>query len=190
MDRIEYALKNLNGKILDVGFSVGELHTKLVNAFGKNVYGIDIEVKKNSKNYKKASAEKKIPFKSNYFDSIFAGELIEHLHKPKNFVKEANRVLKKNGVIIITTPNRDSLINRIFHNYHAPLHFSLFNFQELKSLLEENGFKVVDYYCQPYTEENSYGSKNKWSFAFRKILHYFLPKSLQEEMIVKSIKVE
>ncbi len=190
MNRIEYAIKNLNGRILDVGFSVGELHLKLAEVFGEqNIYGIDIEVKRNSKRYKKASAEDKIPFRNNYFDSVFAGELIEHLHKPEKFVAEANRVLKINGVLILTTPNRDSLINRVFHNYHAPLHFSLFNFAELKSLLESNGFKVVDYYCQPYTEENSYGSRNKWSFGLRKALHYLLPKSLQEEMIVKAVKV-
>jgi ubiquinone/menaquinone biosynthesis C-methylase UbiE len=189
MDRINFALSNLKGKILDVGFSVGELHSKLISRLGeKNVYGIDIEVKKETSHYKKASAEK-IPFKNGFFDSLLAGELIEHLHHPEKFVKEANRVLKKNGIIIITTPNRDSLINRIFKNYHAPLHFSLFNYLELKELLEKNGFKIEYFYCQPYTEENSYGSKNKWTFIFRKIIHEFLPKELQEEMIIKAIKV-
>ena len=189
MDRIEFAVLNLKGRVLDVGFSVGELHNKLIAKLGKeNVYGVDIEVKKDTSHYKRASAEK-MPFKGGFFDSVFAGELIEHLHHPEKFVRESGRLLKKGGVLIITTPNRDSLINRVFRNYHAPLHFSLFNYRELEELLEKNGFNVEHFFCQPYTEENSYGSKNGWTFTFRKLLHHFLPRSLQEEMVVKAVKV-
>ena len=75
-------MKNLNGKILDVGYSIGGIHQKFVEKFGQeNVFGIDIETKKDTPHYKNASAEK-IPFSANEFDSVFAGELIEHLEKP------------------------------------------------------------------------------------------------------------
>ncbi len=188
MDRIQFALQNLNGKILDVGYSIGGIHSRFVERFGsENIYGVDIETKVDTAHYKKSGAEK-IPFENNFFNSVFAGELIEHVQNPAKFLAEAARVLKSGGALIITTPNKDSLINRVFHNYETPIHISLFNYRQLEALLQETGFAVVRHYCQPYTGENSYGSKNRWTFALRSMLHVLLPRSLQEEMIVKAVK--
>lgn len=188
MDRVEFALQNLHGKILDVGYSIGGIHSKFLEKFGPtNVYGVDIETKKDTAHYKRSTAEK-IPFRARFFDSVFAGELIEHVESPEKFLAEAARVLKKGGIIIITTPNRDSLINKIFHNYKTPIHISLMNFRELRSALEGSGFEVRRRFCQPYSGENSYGSRNKWTFFLRALLHNFLPRSLQEQMIVMAVK--
>ncbi len=189
MERVEFALGNLRGKILDVGYSVGGIHEKFIEKFGaENLYGVDIETKKDTEHYRAATAEK-IPFKSNFFDSVFAGELIEHVAKPHFFLEEANRVLKDGGVLIITTPNKKSLVNRIFKSYHTPIHISLFDYRELGAALEVAGFAVQEFYCRPYSGENCYGSRNRWSFLFRGALHYLLPKGLQEQMIVKAVKV-
>ncbi len=190
MDRVEFALENLHGKILDVGYSIGGIHTKFLEKFGaQNIYGVDIETKKNTAHYKRSTAEK-IPFRAGTFDSVFAGELIEHVQSPARFLKEAARVLRKGGIIIITTPNRDSLINRIFHNYETAIHISLMDFEGLEGVLRDNGFEVEERFCQPYSEENAYGSRNKWTFALRALLHSVLPVSLQEQMIVKAKKVK
>lgn len=189
MDRISFILNNAYGKILDAGFNACSLHERVLEKFNKReVFGVDIVIDKRYKgNYVKASAER-IPFKSSVFDCIIAGELIEHLKRPENFVKEANRILKDAGSLIITTPNRKSLINRLFHSYEAPLHLSLFSRKELFELLEKNGFKVVKFACFPYTEESSSGSKHKRFFFLRKLLHRFLPQSLQENMCVVAVK--
>lgn len=190
MDRVEFALRNLHGKILDAGYSVGSIHSRFLGRFGRqSVYGVDIETKKDSAHYKKSTAEK-IPFRAGFFDSLFAGELIEHVKSPQKFLAEASRVLKKGGIIIITTPNRDSLINKIFHNYETPIHISLMNFGELGSVLRSNGFEVEENFCQPYSEENAYGSRNRWTFTLRALLHNFLPMGLQEQMIVMAVKVK
>lgn len=189
MNRVDFALTNLKGKILDIGYSVGSIHRIFLEEFGPtNMYGVDIETKNNNEHYKRSSAEK-IPFNDNTFDSVFAGELIEHVKKPGIFMKEIYRVLKKNGVLVITTPNKKSLINRVFHSYETPIHISLFDYPELKKLLNDNSLQVEKFYCQPYSNENCYGSQNKWAFVFRKTIHYFLPKSLQEQMILKAVKV-
>ena len=188
MDRVEFALKNLKGKILDVGYSVGGIHENFRERFGtENIYGVDIETAKDSAHYKRASAEK-IPFPANTFDSVFAGELIEHVEKPGLFVKEAARVLKNGGVFILTTPNKKSFVNRVFHSYETPIHISLFDYHGLRKLLESSGFEVEKFFCRPYSSENCYGSRNKWTFIFRKALHYLLPRPLQEQMIVKAVK--
>ena len=68
------------------------------------------------------------------------------------------------------------------------IHSKLFDFKELKTKLKAYGFSVEDFFCQPYSNENCYGDKKKWTFLFRKLIHYLLPKSLQEQMIIKAVK--
>ncbi|MBU0636032.1 class I SAM-dependent methyltransferase [Candidatus Micrarchaeota archaeon] len=185
MDRKSFVLENLNGRILDVGFVACSLHESVKKKFSeKNLFGVDTKPVPKKPNYKRASAEQ-LPFDTAFFDSILAGELIEHLHKPEKFVQEANRVLKKKGILIITTPNRQSLINRLTHAYHAPLHFSLYSIPELIGLVKRNGFVVEKLFCLPYTPESSPGSRYKWFYTIRKVIHPFLPVRLQEEIILK-----
>lgn len=189
MDRVRFVLDNLNGKILDVGFVSCTLHEEIKKKFPKkNIFGVDSEPVPKNPNYKQGSAEK-IPFKAVQFDSLMAGELIEHLHHPEKFVKEARRVLKKGGTVIITTPNRKSLINRLTRAYHAPLHFSLFSIPELTGLLEKNGFSVEQLFCLPYNEESSPGSRHKWFYGVRKASHHLVPFThLREEIVLLARK--
>lgn len=191
MDRVELILNNLSGKILDVGCYCGTLHKRILGKFPQeNVYGIDTELKEENEHYKKAFAEK-IPFPAHFFDSIVAGELIEHLKEPELFLVEANRLLKKAGTLIITTPNKGSLINRIFHNYekpNAPLHFSVFNEKELRKLLEKNGFNFKEVHFLPYTKESCDGTRHKNLLRMRLGINMFLPASLRENMLAKCIK--
>lgn len=61
------------------------------------VVGLDIEVKNFKENTVKADAHI-LPFKSNSFNSVFAGEIIEHLINPAQFLEEIERVLMKGGM--------------------------------------------------------------------------------------------
>jgi len=188
MDRVEYIKKRISGKVLDVGYYACTLHEEVLKTGGReNVFGIDTECPQETNYYKKASAEN-IPFNANEFDTLIAGELVEHLATPELFIKEANRVLKQGGRMVITTPNRGSLMHKIFHNNNAPLHLSLLNIKDLTELLEKNGFEIEDFSCMPYTIESSEGSSKPWSFPFRKAINYFLPKALREEMVVTAKK--
>lgn len=188
MNRVDFVVQNLAGDILDVGFVACTLHEEIKKRFpAEQIFGVDTEPVPDNPNYKRGSAEQ-IPFENERFDSVMAGELIEHLHDPESFVREANRVLKKNGKLVLTTPNRKSLINRLTRAYHAPLHFSLFSVPELESLLEKNGFVVEQLFCLPYNEESSPGSRHKWFYAVRKTLHFSLPALLQEEIVLLARK--
>lgn len=48
------------------------------------------------------------------FDLIFLGEILEHTYNPDGVIASSILSLKKNGYIIITTPNLACLYNRIF----------------------------------------------------------------------------
>ena len=57
-----------------------------------------------------------IPFDDNFFDAIFAIEVLEHTPRPYDFLQEASRALKPNGTLIFSVPNI----------MHAKSRFSLF----------------------------------------------------------------
>lgn len=145
--------------ILDIGCSTGYFGAQLMKK-GAKVTGIDISTKA-IKEAKKVLTEAKVvdlnegklPFKNKVFDSIIASELLEHLFQPINILKEAHRILKDGGELIISTPNLLYWGNRlkfmkgefvyqksgVFDEGH--IHF--YTHQTLKKDLTEAGFKIA-----------------------------------------------
>ena len=62
------------------------------------------------------NAERKLPFKDNTFGYVFCEHLLEHLSLKcgSRFLKECHRILKKGGIIRITTPDLEKLIDLCF----------------------------------------------------------------------------
>ena len=48
----------------------------------------------------------------NQFDFVVSFQVIEHIKKDREFVKEIHRVLKKGGKFIVTTPNKKMSLTR------------------------------------------------------------------------------
>lgn len=114
-----YPLFTKKTKVLDVGCGSGDLGGTIKERFQSEIHGIEInpEAINNSKKrgilVKKADIEDKWPYKDREFDVVTATEIIEHVVNPDHFLREARRVLKKDGHIIITTPNLAAWFNRI-----------------------------------------------------------------------------
>lgn len=47
-----------------------------------------------------------------YFDVIFCGEVIEHLFSPDELLADIRKLLKKEGILILSTPNLSYYVNR------------------------------------------------------------------------------
>lgn len=149
-----------NLKLLSVGCSTGMIEREFINR-GIRVYGMDAtdealeKAQMNGLIVVKSDAETSFPFENGEFDFVFAGEIIEHLLDTKKLLLEINRVLKKRGILIVTTPNLARFSDRIrFLFGKAPkhttpiheflyLHIRPFTFSSLKSSLETCGFKVT-----------------------------------------------
>ena len=116
----EHIKKIKTGKVLDVGCAYGFMLQKFPDSFQKfgtdvSEYAID-EAKKRlpSAVYNVGSAENKLPFKENFFDMILFNDVIEHLENPKVALENISRVLKKGGVLYITTPNLNILRKKVW----------------------------------------------------------------------------
>lgn len=54
-----------------------------------------------------------LPYHSGSFDVVYSIEVLEHIENHSNFIGEASRVLRKDGLLILTTPNLHRLVSRI-----------------------------------------------------------------------------
>jgi len=154
-------------KCLELGFGRGVLALLLKNVLGYNVYGVEHPSRaflkeKHFKNFIKKEkfelrntdmVKNKLDFDDDEFDVVTFSEVIEHLD-PKDLelvFKEIRRVLKKDGLFMLTTINRRRLANIIekkskdtYNQYEETHgHIKEYTSGELVSLLESHGLKVV-----------------------------------------------
>lgn len=96
--------------ILDVGCGLG-MYVKKMRAFSQEVYGVDVDPEKVAEasrtlpNIQLAPAEK-LPFPDGFFDVVLLHEVIEHVEDDRQAIREAHRVIKQGGRIVIFAPNR------------------------------------------------------------------------------------
>lgn len=98
-------------RVLDIGCAKGYL-VYILQELGINAYGVDISSYAISRAPEpirgKLSVldieEDKFPFPDNHFDLVTVLEVVEHLNSFEHFIKETNRILHKNGYVLITTP--------------------------------------------------------------------------------------
>lgn len=114
IDRMELMaeLIPVKGTVLDVSCGMGSftrfLKARLpfveVSGFDFSDFAIEKAKEIDSRIDYKVGDVYDMPYKDNSFQTLTAGEILEHLEHPNKFLKECKRVLKKNGRIIITTP--------------------------------------------------------------------------------------
>jgi len=92
-------------------------------------------------------------FSENSFDAIIAGDLIEHLKYPWQFIETCYRLLTSEGKLILTTPNTASPVGRIkFLRYgyfcgpktiEVTGHVNLLIPNLLENIIQNVGFNIV-----------------------------------------------
>ncbi len=140
------------GKLLDVGCGNGDF-LRLVRTAGWDTYGVDVDIKalKAAKNgYHKliCGTLDSIGFSSFHFDAITILNVLEHCHDPLQVLKNCNRILKHDGIIVVCVPNFECLELKIFEadwmGIQNPLHLFHFNLITLSEMLKCAGFEIVD----------------------------------------------
>lgn len=107
----ELLIENLRRKhVLDAGCGTGWFSAGAANR-GANVTSMDVgpellkQVAKKCKSKRVIGSILEMPFKNNSFDFIISSEVIEHVTDQQKAISEIHRVLKPNGILVLTTPN-------------------------------------------------------------------------------------
>lgn len=137
LKKVEATHKILN--CLVVGVQGGRDYWGL-KSWGHKVTGFDLGEIPDCPDVVFGNAEKNWPFESQSFDVIVMGEILEHLQWDMQALKEARRVLKPSGILIVTVPFLASK-----PDYHVRLHDP----RSIKRLLAINQFKINDYLERP-----------------------------------------
>lgn len=97
------------------------------------------------------------------FDVVVMYHVIEHIEDPVSAIKEVLRILKKDGHLILGTPDFDSGCARRFGEkfrlLHDPTHISLFTNDSMHRFLRDHGF-IIDRVEYPFFETRHFTPEN------------------------------
>ena len=128
-------------KILDLGAG-DKSFVKVVRENGINCKGLDVD--------EIDLENEKINYEDGEFDLVTGISLIEHIFNPSNFLKESYRILKKDGFLILVTPDWEYNFKNF---YNDPTHIRPYTQRSLKFLLKSFGYyqiKIVPWLvCKP-----------------------------------------
>ncbi len=79
---------------------------------------------------------KTLPFADNLMDSIVSHQVFEHIFHPNAFLSEIHRVLKGNGILMLSVPF-------VWDEHEQPYDFARYSSFALTALLKEHGFEIV-----------------------------------------------
>jgi len=147
----EYLKNNIDkhkAKLLEVGSGLGYLTYSLHNA-GYNIQGVELSSDAvegainqfgnlyQCKNALKLGGE-------NNFDVILLTEVIEHLSNPEAFIKQLSNILSPNGVILVTTPNKEFISNKAseWASDLPPVHLWWFTKKSFQTIAMKTNMKV------------------------------------------------
>lgn len=136
-------------KILDVGCGWGNF-LQILNDNQLPYLGIDVSkeaiaiCRKNALNCQRADFIKLSKSHRQKYSLITFFQVIEHLKNPLEYLKAAKKLLKKNGILLITTPNNNSPLRTLFGPkwsvYNTPSHYFFYSKKSLGRLLKIAGF--------------------------------------------------
>ena len=144
--RVKTVLPHIKGDLLDIGCGTNELARQYGNGIGVDVYqwgNVNLVVENTAK----------LPYDNGSFDTVTIIAALNHIPNREDVLKEANRLLRSDGIILITMI--PPAISRVWHFIRKPwdadqkergmAQGEVFGFRqdEVRKLLENAGFKIV-----------------------------------------------
>ena len=127
----------VKGKVLDIG--CGTKPYESVYAADQYV-GLEYDTPENRerKNADYFYDGNKFPFNNEEFDTAVANQVFEHVFNPNEFLFEINRILRVNGMLLITVPF-------VWDEHEQPRDFARYTSFGLSALLQKSGFEIVEH---------------------------------------------
>jgi 2-polyprenyl-3-methyl-5-hydroxy-6-metoxy-1,4-benzoquinol methylase len=140
------------GRLLEIGSGLGHLVGQLEDTF--DTYGIDLNhwaVKESravvNRSALQTASGQELPFDDSAFSVVIIKHIVEHLPEPEKAVAEIGRVTESGGILILATPNLDSLLKPWkgdrWIGYQDPTHISLKRPAEWLAMIQSAGFDFL-----------------------------------------------
>jgi len=157
--RTKYILNTLDlrkcVKTLDVGCDIGLLSLYLATKKFE-VYGVDlikekidvaeiINLKLDLKVNFKCASILDLPFEDDEFDYVICSEVIEHIEDDQKAIQELSRVLRREGLLILTVPSKDPIWERSRDSFgHVRTGYSMNEIERLVMATDIEIVKVIN----------------------------------------------
>lgn len=153
------------GTVLDVGCAGGQFLSVMVED-GWEAKGV--ETNREAALYARSQYQLDVlhgaledaQFAAETFDLVTMWHVLEHVHEPRETLREVARITRPDGWLFVAVPNPQSLEARLFGHswagWDVPRHLHLFQHDLLAALLQEAGWHV---------EETVYGFGRHWLFT-------------------------
>lgn len=142
------------GKVLDVGCGAGG-NLKTLQDQGWDPHGIEISevaaahARELVGGNIHAGTLESAPFPPKSFDLVLMSHSLEHLPSPVDALRRVHRLLKDDGLLVISVPNVDSLEFRLFGRWwfhlDPPRHLYHFDKRSLSGILARAGFRLREF---------------------------------------------
>lgn len=185
---LEMACINRSARILEVGCNLGQMTFPLAEK-GFEIVGFDLSQnaveKANARvkhyrlrniHFEVQDAEQYKGHKDESFDAVFSFSAFRYFPNPDKALQEANRVLKKQGVIVIDFPNKycpwfNIIKKAAFIKPH--IHDNLYSENQIKIMMRKAGFNNITF--------------KKFLFSYKELPPVLLPFMKTADFILERI---
>jgi len=195
------------GALLDLGCAVG-VFLAMAEKGGWDVTGVDISEYAITQARKRCHGEvfagelASLRFPDARFDVITLWDAVEHFVSPSETLREVHRILKDDGIVLMDTPNEESLVRKMAYKIYRLLggriayparklyhlyHLFYFSEETLTRLLDQCGFEVIEVIYKPIPQEKGRGTRLERT-AVRAVAALEKPLGMDYEILVLARK--
>jgi SAM-dependent methyltransferase len=98
------------GRVLDIGSGTAHMKQSRPDVISTDILkfpGIDV-----------VADAHRLPFRNEFFAGVVMLDVMHHLERPIEFLKEAARVLERGGRLVMIEPAMTTLARRFYHHFH------------------------------------------------------------------------